>query len=214
MEINEPELIKTIVGASDWEEVLSTIIVEENLDPLDINIVKLTNAFMEYLGKVQSFDFRIPARFILIAAILLSMKCEILLEKEEEEEFKDIDLKQINLNSPMLALPSIRRPTIKIMLDELVSALNKALEMKKKKESKIFVRREINIVEAEDIEEKISSLYEKIKNSGMIRFSDIVPTWKRKDIIETFIPLLHLTQRGKILCEQDEMFKDIFIKLK
>ena len=196
MEINEPELIKTIVGASDWEEVLSTIIVEENLDPLDINIVKLTNAFMEYLGKVQSFDFRIPARFILIAAILLSMKCEILLEKEEEEEFKDIDLKQINLNSPMLALPSIRRPTRKIMLDELVSALNKALEMKKKKESKIFVRREINIVEAEDIEEKISSLYEKIKNSGMIRFSDIVPTWKRKDIIETFIPLLHLTQRG------------------
>ena len=68
--------------------------------------------------------------------------------------------------------------------------------------------------EAVDIEGRIDEVYERIKLSGYINFSDLVPVWKRKEIVETLLPLLYLEHRGFISCEQGEMFKDISIKLR
>jgi segregation and condensation protein A len=215
MEIDESQLIKTIVMAADWQEVVETIVVEEGLDPLNIDITKLVDAFMGYLQKIEGFDFRIPARFILIASILLGMKCELLLEKEEEKELKNIDIPKLNLEAPLLIPPLLRKPTKKVTLIDLINALNKTMEIKRRKESVFITKRpEIEIIEPEDIEERIEETYEIIKNTGMIRFSDLVPTWKRKEIIDTLMPLLHLAQRGLVICEQEEIFKDIYIKLK
>lgn len=209
--IDESQLIKTIIMGSDWQEVLTTITIEEGLDPLDVDIVKLTNTFMDYLEKLKKFDFRVPARFILIAAILLNMKCELLLEKEEKE-LKNLDVEKLDLSAPLLTPPMIRKTTRKVTLDELIKALDKALEIKKKKES--LVIRKVDIAEPEDIEEKINEIYDRIRNIGLTTFSDLVPTWKRKDIISTLMPLLYLVQRGLVTCEQEEMFKEIFIRLK
>ena len=81
--IDENKLIQNIVMGSDWQEVLANLVVEEGMDPLSVDIVRLADSFMSYLHRLKDFDFRVPARFILIAAILLRMKCELLLEEEE-----------------------------------------------------------------------------------------------------------------------------------
>lgn len=208
--IDENELIRTIVVGSDWQEVLFTIIEEEGLDPLDIDIVKLANSFMLYLEKIKKFDFRIPARFILIAAILLRLKCEAILEEEVKEKEKEIQ--KLDLDVPLLTPPIMRKTTKKVTLDDLVKALAKAFELKEKKE--IRLPRVTIEVEPVDIEERIKEIYEHIKRSGFIKFSELVPVWKRKEIVDTLIPLLYLASRGSIVCEQEEMFKEIFIKLK
>lgn len=217
--VDEARLIRTIVLGADWQEVLENIIVEEGLDPLGIDLIELTGAFMNYMSQVKKFDFRIPARFILIAAILLRMKCELLLLEEEEKALmKEEKLPEIDMeNLPQLSPPMIRKPTRKVTLNELVKALNKAMEFKEKKEGrKIRLRRAVEtlIEPEEDIELRISSVLEKISEKGEIKFSELVPDWKRKEIVDTFMPLLYLCMRSRISCDQQEMFSEIYIRLR
>lgn len=217
--VDEARLIRTIVLGADWQEVLENIIVEEELDPLGIDIIKLAEAFMKYLEQLKTFDFRIPARFILIAAILLRMKCELILEEEEEKaREREEKLPEINLeNIPQLSAPLVRKPLRKVTLDELIKALNRTLEFKKKKEKRAIRLRhavETLIEPEEDIELKISSVFEKIASSGEMKFSELVPHWGRKEIVDMFMPLLYLCMRSKVCCEQTEMFSEIYIKVR
>lgn len=220
MPIDENKLIQTIVLGTDWQEVLSNIIVEEGLDPKNVDIIRLVDSFMFYLRRLQTFDFRIPARFILIAAILLRMKCELMLEEEEKKlEIKGEAPPPLNIeNVPILTPPITRKPTRKVTLTELVTALNKAFEFKERKEGqRLRLRRAVErlIEHEEDIEIRIKYIFDEILRHGTImKFSDIVPVWKRKDIVETFLPLLYLCHRGKVTCEQQEFFKDITIRIK
>ena len=217
--MEEESLIKTIVTGADWQEILSTIILEQNLDPMNIDISKLSDRFMNYINAMKDFDFRIPARFILIASILLTMKCEKLLEEEERKlnRLEKEQMKKLDIDVPIVVPPIKRDPTRKVTLTELISALNKVVSIKERKERIIEVRREsphIEIEEIENIENRMEEVYTKLKEKGIIRFSDLVATWKRKEIIRLFLPVLALVNRGTIECEQEDMFKDIYIKLR
>ena len=216
--IDENSVIQTIILGSDWQEVLTTLVAEMGMDPLYVDLIKLAEVFTGYLEKLKKFDFRIPARFILVAAILLRMKAELLLDEEEQKEIKKIESAPLNIEDvPTLLPPISRKPTKRVTLNELVTALNKAFEFQERKEGKkIRMRRAIErlIEPEEDIEVRIKEIYEEIIQAKAIKFSQLVPAWKKMEIVKTFIPLLHLATRDMIVCEQEEMFKDIFIKIK
>ena len=217
-DLTEDKVIQTIVLGSDWQEVLTQLVTEEGLNPEDVDLIKLTDVFLTYLRKLQTFDFRIPARFILIAAILLRMKTELLLEEEEKKAMQVKVVEPLNIDVPLLTAPAIRKPTRKVTLSELITALNKAFEFKDKKETKeLRMRGAIeNLIERpkEDIESKIKRIYTSIVQKKKLTFTELVPVWKRKEIIDTFMPLLYLDQRGLVLCEQEDMFKEIYISLR
>ncbi len=222
MDDKNDKIINEIMISYDWEEVLNYIVFSENMDPLNIDIIKLTNSFMNYLERMRDFDFRIPGRFILIAAILLRMKMELLLEKEEkkerkrEEEAPKIDLDNIKILEP----PVSRRPTKALTLHDLVSSLKKTMTFKEKKYQKKFIMKQKikNILKTpeETIEMKMERIYKKIVDMGgeRIKFSDLVSPWKRKEIIDKFLPILHLMYSGKITCDQQELFGEIYISIK
>ncbi len=217
--MQEETLVKTIVAGTDWQDVLSNIIIDQNMDPLNIDITKLSTEFMDYVNKLKDFDFRIPARFILIAAILLTMKCEKILEKEEESlrNMQKREFEQLDIDVPLVMPPIKRDPTRKVTLIELISAMSKVLDIKDRKERIIPIERkapEIILEDTEDIEKRIDAIYSKLKEKGFMKFSDLVPIWKRKEIINMFIPMLSLYNRGLIECEQEEMFKDIEMRLR
>jgi len=217
---NSESIIRTIVLGADWEEALTAIVIEQGLDPLNLDVTKLTDVFMIYLNRMKSFDFRIPARFILIAAILLNMKCEALLQKEEEslDKLAAAAAAQLNLASPLLIPPVSRQTARPVSLTDLIAALNKTFEIKRRKEPLLALHGKHVPIEmpkrAIDIEHKIKEIYERIRRKGIIKFSDLVPVWHRAEIIASFIPLLYLANRGKVACEQKDMFKEITIKLK
>jgi len=225
--MEEEEIVKMASVESNWEQVLEYIITEEGMDPWDIDIVKLADALVEYIKKMETLDFKVPSRIILIAAILLRMKVVLLLEedkeKEEEEKKKEeevIDLSQV----PDLEAPIKRIPRRKVTLEELVAALEKAFRTKEIRETKrMRVRRRVEeLIEGdeEDIEERIEKLYRQIVSileqlkRGELTFRDLVPKWEREEIVNKFLPLLHLSTDGKVTCEQKEIFKDIYIRLK
>ncbi len=217
--IDENKVIQTIILGSDWQEVLTTLVGEEGMDPLNVDLIKLADTFMSYLQKVEKFDFRVPARFVLVAAIMLRMKTELMLEEEEKKQLRAGEqIPPINIDDiPALVPPLIRMPTKKVTLEDLIGALNKAFAFKERKETKVVRMRgaiEKLIEPEENIEARIKSVYEKIVKHNTITFSQLVPSWKRMDIVDTFLPLLYLSQRSKITCEQQEMFQDIIIVLR
>jgi segregation and condensation protein A len=228
--MNEQELLNTIIKEQDWEELIYNIVTIENLDPWDIDLVKLTKSFLAYLKKIEELDFRIPAKVVLVAAILLKLKIEYIglfreevpeIISEEVEELSGIDFEALDEYLNKFHIPVKRKGTRKITLDELVDALKKALAVEERriKRKGIItkrIREEIEVSE-EDIETKIAKILNEIETllkklkKDKIRFSQIVEEWSRECIVDHFIPILHLNTRGEIDCEQKEMFKEIYI---
>ncbi len=217
--MNEQKIMELIIKGSDWEEVLETIVAEEQMDPRDIDIVKLTDVFLDYLRHLRMFDFRIPARFILIAAILLRLKCERIFAEEMEKEERASENVKIELEKiEALPAPFVRKPVKKVALTELIEALHKALEMKKvKEERRVRLREKVEqLIGEEDIEKRIMDILERIKQTAknnVARFSELLSKWERKEIVEVFLPLLHLDMEKKIKCKQEKFYDEIYIYL-
>ncbi|HLC67887.1 MAG TPA: segregation/condensation protein A [archaeon] len=216
--IDVNQVIQTIIIGTDWQEVLTTLVAEEGMDPMSVDIIKLAEVFTRYMAQLQKFDFRVPARFILVAAILLRMKAELLLDEEEQKALSQKEIIPLDIeNVPMLLPPMTRKPTRKVTLSELVSALNKAFEFQERKEGKqLRMRRAVErlIEKEEDIEVRIDEIYREIVKLHSTTLSELVHSWRREDIVKTFLPVLHLMMRDLITVDQEEMFKEIFIKVR
>lgn len=228
--MNEQELLSQVIEKQSWEDIIYHIVSLEGLNPWDIDIVKLTDSFMKYIENLELVDFRIPAKVVLVAAILLKLKSDTLysLESEKttelEEQLKSDEFAEIKMKLAQLKLspPIERHATRTVSLEELVDALKKAMKVQVKKEVKHKVlgkriAKEINF-EEEDIEVRISRLIDEIDdflnklNSDKVEFSKIVGEWERNEIVKHFMPLLYLSSRGKVTTEQEEIFKEIWVR--
>jgi segregation and condensation protein A len=220
----EENILKMIIERQSWEEVLYQIVSIENINPWDVDLIKLTDSFLGYIKKMEQLDFRIPAKIVFVSAVLLRLKADYLSIFEEEETLEEVAQKPfvdlgIDPNLIQLGLPMKRIPKRQVTLDELVVALKKALTVRVKREIRRRVWREqlqANIVE-EDITVRIESmmkqideLMEKLKKDKL-QFKQIVHKWNREQIVENFIPLLHLEHSQKIKTEQEDFFKEIYI---
>ncbi len=225
--LTDQQLIDLMISEPSWEDVIVKIVAEEQMDPWSIDIIRLANTFLIYVKKVEELDLRIPARFILIAAILLRMKSEVLIEKREKmfipESDKESDENlRILASIPPLQPPLKRIPLRNVTLNELISALRKAYQVQDRRvERKARVKRAVEFAvpaPTEDITERINKLLFQINDAlaeiDNIEFSRLVKRWGRKEIVEALIPLLHLAQDGKIDLHQEELFKEILVRMK
>ncbi len=226
--LSDQQLINLMISEPSWEDVIMKVVAEEQMDPWSIDIVRLSEVFLVYLEKMEYLDMRIPGRFILISAILLRMKSDVLAEKEEKVMVPEGDkapdeMLKILANIPPLQPPLKRMPQRNVTLDELLSALRNAYNVQERRvERKVRARRLVDQVmpvgEVEDITERIGRLLGQINGAlgdlESIEFSRLVKRWGRKEIVDSLLPLLHLSQDGKINILQEELFKEIFIKRK
>jgi len=227
--MNEEKIIELVVEKEDWEEVLYHIVSVEKMDVWNIDLVKLVDRFISYIQTLQVLDFRIPAKIVFVATLLLKLKAEYLSifeEKEtieevaKEEEFIDLG---INPDLIPLGIPIKRVPKRQITLNDLIIALRKALRVRERRieRRRLWKRRlRAEIAEEEDITKRIEELMQEVETlikkmrSDRVGFSQIVKEWKREKIVEKFIPLLHLEMDKKVETLQEEFFKEIWIKLK
>lgn len=225
--LGDQQLIDLMVSEPSWEDVIVKIIAEEQMDPWSIDIIKLANTFLVYMQKIEEMDLRIPARFILIASILLRMKSDILSEEKQKVFIPETDKEsdetlRILASIPPLQPPLKRIPLKNVTLEELISSLRKAYEVQDRRiERKSRVKRAVDFaipVATEDITDRINNLLSNINQAltevDNIEFSRLVKRWGRKEIVDALIPLLHLAQDGKVNLHQEELFKEILVKLK
>jgi segregation and condensation protein A len=225
----EDKIIQMVIEKQSWEEVLYYIVSIENMDPWNIDLVKLTEGFISYIGKIEKLDFRIPAKIVFVAAVLLKLKADYLSIFEEQETFDEAVKKQdqftdlgIDPNLVQLGIPMKRMPKRQVTLDELIVALKKAMVVRERKvERRQLWRARLQAdIKEDDITERIENMMKEIDelmlkmHETKLKFSQIVKKWERNQIVRNFIPLLHLERDQKVTTEQLEFFKEIFISKK
>ncbi len=224
----EESILKLILEKESWEEILYYIINLEKLDPWNVDLVKLSEGFINFIKNAQNLDFRIPAKIIFVAVVLLKLKSEYLSILEEDvsetlNEKKPFEELGIDPNLVRLSYAVRRVPKRQITINELLAALRKALSVHEKKEirRKIAVQQiRAELLMEEDIVVKIERVMKKIDEmlnmlgADKIEFKRILNNWTREEIVDHFIPLLHLEQDEKIKTDQPELFKEIWISKK
>ena len=226
--LTDQQLISLMVSEPSWEDIIVKIIAEEQMEPWNIDLVRLADNFLVYLKKLEKLDLRVPARFILISAILLRMKSDILSPRLErilipKSDKEEDEMLRLLASVPPLQPPVKRIPLRNVTMEELITALRKAFEVKERREDRYKKTRQrvedaIPLHQEEDITERINKLLNNILDAlteiDRIEFSRLVKNWKREQIVEALVPLLHLSQEGKINLEQPELFREIFVELK
>jgi len=223
----EENILKLILEKESWEEIIYHIVSLEQLDPWDVDLVKLTSSFLKFINSVQELDFRIPAKIVFIAAVLLRLKSDYLSMFEEQTAMEEAVEKQkemvdlgVDPNLIKLGLPMKRIPKRQVTIDELVTALRKALTVREKKvvRHRLWKQRvQLELPTEEDITERIEKMMLDIEaalaksKKDSVKFKDLVE-WNREKVVERFIPLLHLEQSMKVRTDQEEFFKEIYIQ--
>ena len=223
-----------------WQTILYDLIKTEQIDPWDIDISILAQKYLETVRKLQETNFFISGKVILASAILLKIKSEKLLseniagfdsrmfptdELEEVDDFnnKVNELKLIHGN-PRLTIKTPLARKKRVSLQDLVVALEKALEIDKRRTlRRIEIERipeDLKIPEKKiDISKLIKEVYDKIigffevKKGKEITFTELVSSNKKEDKILTFVPLLHLANQSKISIDQQDHFGEISITM-
>ena len=229
--LSDSDMISLMVNEPSWEDVIVRIVAEEGMDPWAVDIVKLADGFGKYMENLSEIDLRIPARFILVAAILLRMKSDILagkrerniLESEGPREDRYAKIVAMLSQIPPLQPPVKRQPLGSVTMEELLAALKKAFEVQERRRArKLRLRRIVErhvVLQADDINERIENLMGQINNilaeiEGSAKFSSLVKKWDRENIVKTLMPMLHLEQDGKIETEQTVLFEEIAVRKK
>ncbi|KGJ50747.1 segregation and condensation protein A [Clostridium sp. NCR] len=222
-------------------DLLYDLIAKHKIDIKDISIIEITKQYLAYLDMLEEFDLEIASEFIIMASKLLQIKSKYLLYKqrndEEEEDprlelmeklveykkFKNatedlksnvtyiedvfyrkkeevvveenLDLETISLDSIVKILPHI----LKVKKDELE-------EVKDEKLNKIVRTRIISV------EEKMHYVRDIMKEKENIRFTNLIDTYEKDEIIATFLSVLELIKTNEIIVVQDLFFEDILIK--
>jgi segregation and condensation protein A len=232
---NEKDILDLIKQENSWEQVLYQVVALESMDPWNLDINLLARGFADYVSVVKELDFRIPAKWVIIASILLRMKSDYIkilkmdeeagegdefMDLEELEEMAELEEAESELEAdvgPIEAVPK-RKPIRRVTITELVDSLKKVVQTENRREVKLQQRRNKINISNEDITRRIDNLYKKIGDmltiikENEIKFSKLVGRWKRGKVVDTFLPLVHLDHEKKVACRQDKIFKEIFIK--
>lgn len=235
------EKVITLIMDQDevtWQSILQELIRTNQMDPWDIDVSKLTKHYITVIKRLKELDFRLTGKVVLASAILLKIKSTRLIgedlehfdrlvsqDKDEDYDlFEDTDIYPRNLSDeekPRL-IPRMPQPRArKVSIFDLVEALEQALEVKRRRVLLEIPELKMEIpLKTMDIGERIHTIFERIKHFFLqeggthIKFSQLIPSKSKHDIVHTFIPLLHLTNHRKIDLAQEEHFGEISIYLR
>jgi len=220
----EDRLIQ-MIDQPNWKILLFDLVKENDFDVWNIDIINLTDLYLEKIKLLKESNLLIPANALLAAAILLRLKAYSikLTSIDDEPLIIPTDQDIYNLNSINLA-NSIKLREGAVSLDELInivdSIMNKPTKSNlnrqlKEKAETIFTipRKSIDITER--VDRLFSILKDEKDKEGCLVFSKIRERTKDPfEIIEFyFIPLLFLSQEQRVNVWQDDFFSEIFIKI-
>ena len=238
----EDKIFNMIVNENEvtWQTIIYDLVKQEKMDPWNIDVSKIAKKYIEFIKKLKEFDFKISGKVLLAAALLLKIKSKRLVGDDmdefdrllagsdmTEDEFYDglegeyRSAQQIPEEDMMKLIPRTPQPRQrKVSVYDLVGALEKALEVKKRRIMRSIPEMKVEVPEkTTDITIVIKQVYKNILNffslnkGKKMTFTNLIPSETKEDKIRTFVPLLHLSNQRKVELEQEMNFGEIEIKL-
>jgi len=218
-----------------WKSIIFDLVKSKEMDPWDVDISMLAKWYLEKLNQLKTTDLKLSGKVLLAAALMLRLKSKKLVGEDLSEfdrllavsemsgdQFYDSleqELSQgekIAIEGNFELFPRTPQPRQrKVSVYELVKALEKALEVKKRRiMNRLHDGPELVMPEQKfDITSALSSLYSRIlgffKSSKHVSFTELLPSQTKEDKVFTFIPLLHLSNQKKVFLDQKEHFGEI-----
>ena len=216
-----------------WQEIVYDLINSEQLDPWDINLSLLAQKYLDKIKELEEANFVLSSKVILIASLLLRIKSELLMNRYMRDlddilfnkktdiqdtlktiEFDDEDIPPLIPRTP---LPRFK----KVSLQELMTALSKAVETETRRverkrterenyeKTKFFMpKKTINLIERiKNVHVRIKTLFQ---TEDRVKFDEFAGP-KKEERINTFIPLLHLDTQNHLWLQQNSHLDDIWI---
>lgn len=225
-----------------WQSMIFELVKTEQMDPWDVDIGNLAEKFISMVKEMHEINLRIGGKVILASTILLRLKSGRFIDSDlaqlesliagMNEEYDDYEFEEYNSQGGISIgrgerkrfkifprTPQPRKRSVSVY--DLVSALEDVIEKQKIKakynrkdnrqtELKLESK-DINIV-IKDVFQKLNNQC-KIQNQDRLKFSTLLPSQDKDDIIATFIPLLHLTNQRVTDLYQDNAFEDFDVHL-
>ena len=179
------------------------------LDPWKVDIVELTNIYINELRKREILDLRIPAGAIVAAAFLLKKKIEVIFPKPERKPRKkrNYTLKEI------VEMFEEEEADIKESIEKNIERIRKRIRRSPKKEisRKSSPRKKIplHVSKFEDVLEEMMKFLGTLDIGKRIEF---ITFMDKINFVPQFMALMYLYFDGKINLYQEEHFGDIIIE--
>ena len=235
--VNQDQFFDLITGEElSWQAIIYDLIKTEQLDPWDIDIGILADKYVEVINKLEAADFFISSKVLLACSLLLRLKSELLVTnyiqsldealygRKEEKRF---ELERLEIDEGELPLLVPRTPMArhrKVTLKELINALNKAVETENRR-----IKKEVRGRQAEKsaltvmprgthvpLKVRIKNIFGVLKGhiekgNGHMKYSHLAED--REEKLASFVPVLHLSNNGKIHLHQPVHFEEIHMAL-
>ncbi len=236
--INQDQFFDMITKEElSWQAIIYDLIKTEQLDPWDIDLSILADKYVETIQILEEENFFVSSKVLLACSLVLRLKSEILLNSyiqslDEaiygQKENKRYELERIEIDENELPILVPRTPMArhkKVTLNELMGALNKAIDTENRR-----IKREIKGKQAKKslmvvlpnsnhipLKTRIKNIFAIVKreiergNENHTKFSKLAQS--KEEMLASFLPILHLSNDGKIHLKQKIHYDEIYMTL-
>lgn len=219
-------------------DLLLSLIKESKMDIMNIEIIKLTNQYLEYIESMNELNLTLASEYLVLASELMYLKSKCLLPVEEADEeyeevkenlvnrlleykqykevsskFKDLEekRKEVFTKTPS-SLKEYKDTDIKlnndVTLNDLLKAFQNFLERKKYSEP---MTTKITTKEY-SVEERTISIKNILKLRKKVEFFELFEEFSKPYVVVTFLSILEMAKKNEIIIIQENNFDKIYCK--
>ena len=231
-----PDALKVVLGSFQGPlDLLLYLIRKQNIDVLDIPMVKITEQYLHYIAQMEAYQFDLAAEYLLMAAVLVEIKSRLLLPRPEEIEEGEADpraelvrrllaYEQMKLAAQGLdALPragrdfawaylpleiAVEAKLPEVYITNLTPAWLSILSRAKHTSNHEVIKETISV------RAQMTAILRRLNEHGICRFHDLFnPEQGAAYVVVNFIALLELAKEGLVGIVQEDSFGEIRISL-
>ncbi len=235
MAATQPEYAVHLDSFEGPLDLLLRLIEKAELDITSISLARVTDQYLAYIRQMEAVHPDLLADFLVVAAKLLLIKSRVLLPRppqldEEEEDVGQDLVRQLEeyrrfkeaaaqlrereaqgLRSHVRVAPPPAQPRGlapgEVSLADLLAALERALAVTPSAPVSTVVS-PVTI----SIEDKLRAIEAAVSAGHRVHFAGLLMrAQSRVEVVVTFLAILELIKRGRVLAEQDTPFGEIYV---
>ena len=222
-------------------DLLLHLIKESKVDIFDINIVEITDQYMDFINRMHELNLDIASEYLVMAAELMKIKSSLLLpnnKQEQEDEYEEDPREQLinrlieyerykNITSSLKEYERERQnlytkePYDLSLVIEKDNKIDEDFKIDDLVEAfnGILARKELNkplntkITTKEfSVSERSNEIRNILKTKKKVEFSELFNIMTKEYVVVTFLSILTMAKNQELSIVQDNNFSNIYLE--